>query len=132
MHGINKVILVGCLGRDPEIKYTAAQKIICNLSLATTSHWRDKNTNEYKQETDWHQIVLFNKLAEIAGEYLIKGAKIYIEGNLKTQKYTDKNNIERYRTKIIGQVLQIIDGKKQLNKTTHQKNGNINDDTIPF
>lgn len=111
--GVNKVIIIGNLGADPELRYTPANTAIANMSVATSETWRDKQTGEKKEKTEWHRLVMFNRLAEIAGEYLKKGSKIYVEGRLQTRKWTDNNNIERYSTEIICNELQMLDGKPQ-------------------
>lgn len=99
--GVNKVILVGTLGQDPEVRYMQGNKAVANLSLATNESWRDKQTGEMKEKTEWHRVVLFGKLAEVAGEYLKKGAQVYIEGQLRTRKWTDQASIEKYTTEIV-------------------------------
>lgn len=99
--GVNKVILVGTLGQDPEVRYMQGNKAVANLSLATNESWRDKQTGEQKEKTEWHRVVLFGKLAEVAGEYLKKGAQVYIEGQLRTRKWTDQAGVERYTTEIV-------------------------------
>lgn len=99
--GVNKVILVGTLGQDPEVRYMQGNKAVANLSLATNESWRDKQTGEMKEKTEWHRVVLFGKLAEVAGEYLKKGAQVYIEGQLRTRKWTDQAGIEKYTTEIV-------------------------------
>lgn len=99
--GVNKVILVGSLGQDPEVRYMQGNKAVANLSLATNESWRDKQTGEMKEKTEWHRVVLFGKLAEVAGEYLKKGAQVYIEGQLRTRKWTDQASIEKYTTEIV-------------------------------
>lgn len=115
--GINKVILVGNLGQDPEVRYAQNRNAIANITLATSESWRDKQTGEQKEKTEWHRVVIFGKLAEIAGEYLKKGSKIYIEGALQTRKWTDKDGIERYSTEIVLQpmngTMQMLDGKPE-------------------
>lgn len=100
MASVNKVILVGHLGRDPEVRYLPSGDAIANLSLATTDTWKDKDSGEKKERTEWHRITMFGKLAEIAGEYLKKGSQAYIEGSLTTRKWTDKEGQERYTTEI--------------------------------
>lgn len=112
MNGVNKVILVGHLGSDPEIKSYSNMSVV-NFSVATSEKYKDKTTGDIKQITEWHKVVLFNKLADIANAYLTKGASVYIEGKLKTEKYTDKDGIERYTTKIIGNSLQMLGGKEK-------------------
>lgn len=109
--GINKVILIGNLGGDPEIRYMPSGGAAASLTVATSESWKDKQTGEQQDRTEWHRVVFFNRLAEIAGEYLRKGSKIYIEGSLRTRKWTDKNNVERYTTEIVGNEMQMLDGK---------------------
>jgi len=108
--GINKVILVGNLGADPEVKYTAGGTAIGTLSIATSESWKDKQTGEQQERTEWHRVKLFGRLAEIAGEYLKKGRQVYIEGSLRTDKYTDKEGVQRYSTDIIGNEMQMLGG----------------------
>ena len=108
--GINKVILVGNLGADPETRYTANGGAITNIRLATSESWRDKQTGENQERTEWHRVVLFGKLGEIAGEYLKKGRQVYIEGSLRTNKYTDKEGVERYTTDIVANEMQMLGG----------------------
>ena len=108
--GINKVILVGNLGADPETRYTANGGAITNLRLATSEAWKDKQTGEKQERTEWHRVVLFGKLGEIAGEYLKKGRQVYIEGALRTNKYTDKEGVERYSTDIVANEMQMLGG----------------------
>lgn len=110
--GINKVILIGNLGRDPEVRYTANGAAIANLTLATSESWKDKQTGENVERTEWHRVVMFNRLGEIAGEYLRKGSKVYIEGRLQTRKWQDKNTgQDRYTTEIIADSMQMLDSK---------------------
>ena len=108
--GICKVILVGRLGADPEVKYTGSGTAIATLSVATSESWTDKQSGEKQERTEWHRVKLFGRLAEIAGEYLKKGREIYIEGSLRTDKYTDKQGIERYSTDIVAGEMQMIGG----------------------
>lgn len=108
--GINKVILIGNLGSDPEIRYMPTGGAVANLSLATSESWTDKQTNEKKEVTEWHRVVIYQRLAEIAGQYLKKGSKIYIEGRLRTRKWQDQQGVERYATEIIAEELQMLDG----------------------
>ncbi|ANW46773.1 single strand DNA binding protein [Salmonella phage IME207] len=114
--GVNKVIIVGTLGNDPEVKYSASGSAIVNISVATSEQWKDKQTGEKKEQTEWHRIVIFGKLAEVAGEYLRKGSQVYIEGQLRTRKWTDSNGIDRYTTEIVipqmGGVMQMLGGKR--------------------
>ena len=111
--GVNKVILIGVLGRDPETKSFPNGGSVTNFSIATSEQWKDKNTGEQREETEWHRIVLNNKLGEIAQQYLKKGSKVYIEGSLRTRKWTDKDGVERYSTEIRGDSMQMLDGKSQ-------------------
>ncbi len=108
--GINKVILVGNLGADPEVRYTASGTAITSLSVATSESWTDKQSGEKQERTEWHRVKLFGRLAEIAGEYLKKGRQIYIEGSLRTDKYTDKQGVERYSTDIVANEMQMLGG----------------------
>ena len=109
---VNKVILVGNLGRDPEVRYSPEGAAICNMSIATTSTWKDKASGERREETEWHRVVMYNRLAEIAGEYLKKGRSVYIEGRLQTRKYTDKDGVEKYSTEIVADRMQLIGGAR--------------------
>lgn len=99
--GVNKVILVGHLGQDPEIRYMPNGGAVANMTLATSETWRDKQSGEQKEKTEWHRVVLFGKLAEVAGEYLRKGSQVYIEGSLQTRKWTDQAGVERYTTEVV-------------------------------
>lgn len=112
MASVNKVILVGNLGRDPESRYGADGGAIVNVSLATTDTWKDKSTGEKKEATEWHRLVFFNRLAEIAGQYLKKGSQIYVEGRLRTRKWQDKDGQERYTTEIVIDQMQML-GSRQ-------------------
>ncbi|MBU3694300.1 MAG: single-stranded DNA-binding protein [Rhodocyclaceae bacterium] len=113
MASVNKVILVGNLGRDPEVRYLPSGSALCNLRIATTDSWKDKATGERKEATEWHTVVLFDKLAEIAGEYLRKGRSVYIEGRLQTRKWQDKETgADRYSTEIRGDVMQMLGGRE--------------------
>jgi single-strand DNA-binding protein len=108
--GINKVIIVGNLGADPETRYSAGGTAITSLSIATSESWTDKQSGEKQERTEWHRVKMFGKLAEIAGEYLKKGRQVYIEGSLRTDKYTDKNGVEKYSTDIIANDMQMLGG----------------------
>ncbi|KZC17711.1 single-stranded DNA-binding protein [Rhodanobacter sp. FW510-R12] len=108
--GVNKVILVGNLGNDPEVRYTTSGTAIATLSLATSESWTDKQSGEKQERTEWHRVKMFGKLAEIAGEYLKKGRQVYIEGSLRTDKYTDKSGVEKYSTDIIASDMQMLGG----------------------
>jgi single-strand DNA-binding protein len=107
MASVNKVILIGNLGRDPEVRYMPSGDAMCNLNLATTDTWRDK-AGEKQEKTEWHRVVMFGKQAEVAGEYLKKGSPVYIEGRLQTRKWTDKEGQERYTTEIVGDRMQML------------------------
>jgi len=109
--GVNKVILIGNLGNDPEIRYMPSGGAVANISLATNEIWKDKQTGAQQERTEWHRIVLFNRLAEVVGEYLHKGAKIYLEGSLRTRKWQDKTGQERYTTEIIANDMQMLDSR---------------------
>jgi single-strand DNA-binding protein len=111
MASVNKVILVGNLGRDPETRFSPDGGAICNFSIATTESWKDKTTGEKKENTEWHRIVMYNRLAEIAGEYLKKGRPVYVEGRLKTRKWTDKDGVEKYTTEVIATEMQMLGGR---------------------
>ena len=115
--GVNKVIIVGNLGNDPEVKYTPAGAAITNISVATSESWKDKNSGQTQEKTEWHRIVFFGKLAEIAGEYLRKGSQVYIEGKLQTRKWQDKQGQDKYSTEIIcdsfNGVMQMIGSKPE-------------------
>jgi single-strand DNA-binding protein len=109
--GINKVILIGNLGADPETKYMPSGNAVTNINIATSESWKDKQTGEQQERTEWHRVVFFNRLAEIAGEYLRKGSKVYVEGRLQTRKWTDQQNVERYSTEIIANEMQMLDSR---------------------
>ncbi|MCZ4331058.1 single-stranded DNA-binding protein [Castellaniella denitrificans] len=112
MASVNKVILVGNLGRDPEVRYSPDGAAICNVSIATTSQWKDKASGERREETEWHRVVFYNRLAEIAGEYLKKGRSVYVEGRLKTRKWQDKETgADRYSTEIVADQMQMLGGR---------------------
>ena len=109
--GVNKAILVGNLGRDPEVRYSPNGQAVANVTLATSESWKDKTSGEKQEKTEWHRVVFFGRLAEIAGEYLKKGAQIYVEGRLQTRKWTDKDGNERYTTEIRGDRMQMLGGR---------------------
>ena len=156
MASINKVIIVGNLGNEPENRYMPNGDQVTNISVATTDKWTDKNTGERKELTEWHRITFYRKLAEIAGQYLRKGSQVYVEGRLRTRKYTDKEGIERYATEIIADAMQMLGSAQNAgssqgnypasrqgqNSYANQKNGTIPpasarplsdmDDDIPF
>ena len=112
MASVNKVILVGNLGRDPETRYNPEGGAICNISVATTDTWKDKTSGEKQERTEWHRVVFFNRLAEIAGEYLKKGSQVYVEGSLRTRKWQNKEGQERYTTEIVADRMQML-GSRQ-------------------
>ena len=151
--GVNKVILVGNLGKDPEMKYTASGAAIANLTVATSESWNDKQTGEKKEQTEWHRVVFFRRLAEIAGEYLHKGSQVYIEGKLQTRKWQDQNGQDRYTTEVVGNEMQMLGGRggdsgggastgggggfrnkppAQDNSSQQDSDGGFADDDIPF
>ncbi len=109
--GINKVILVGNCGQDPETRYSASGAAITNLSIATSDSWKDKQTGQTQERTEWHRVVFFNRLAEIAGEYVRKGSKLYVEGRLQTRKWQDQNGQDRYTTEIVASEMQMLDSR---------------------
>lgn len=112
MASVNKVILVGNLGRDPETRYAPSGAAICNVTIATSRNWKDKATGEKREETEWHRVVFYDRLAEIAGEYLKKGRPVYVEGRLKTRKWTDKDGVEKYTTEIIAEEMQLLGSRE--------------------
>lgn len=109
--GVNKVILIGNLGNDPEVRYTPNSNAVATVSLATSETWKDKQSGEAQERTEWHRIVFFNRLAEIVGEYLHKGSKVYIEGSLRTRKWQDKTGVDRYTTEIIANEMHMLDSR---------------------
>jgi single-strand DNA-binding protein len=139
--GVNKVILIGNLGRDPEVRYMPNGQAVANVTIATSEAWKDKNTGEQQERTEWHRVVFFRRLAEIAGEYLKKGSKVYIEGRLQTDKY-DKDGQTHYTTKIIADQMQMLDSKGGSNNFSNPPPDMANepqmaaagdfDDDIPF
>ena len=110
MASLNKIIIIGHLGRDPESRYMPSGEQITSISVATTESWKDKSGNKQEQ-TEWHRISFFGKLAEIAGQYLKKGSQVYVEGRIRTRKYTDRDGVERYQTQIIADTMQMLGGK---------------------
>lgn len=110
--GVNKVILVGNLGKDPESRYLASGTPVSNITIATSEGWKDKQSNEMKERTEWHNVVFFGKLAEIAGEYLKKGSQVYVEGSLRTRKWQDRDGNDRYTTEIVASEMQML-GSRQ-------------------
>ena len=112
MASINKVILIGNLGRDPEVRYTPSGAAVCNVSVATTRNWKDKSSGDKVEETEWHRVVFYDRLAEIAGEYLKKGRPVYVEGRLKTRKWQDKDGKDNYTTEIVAEQMQLLGGRE--------------------
>lgn len=126
---INKVILIGNLGRDPEVRYTPNGLAIANITIATTEAWKDKQSGEQQEKTEWHRIVMYGRTAEIAGEYLKKGSKIYIEGRLQTRKWQDKNtNQDRYTTEVVCDSMQMLDSKSGGSNNIGQTDSNMTTD----
>jgi len=121
MSSLNKVMLIGNIGKDPEVRYTQAGQAVTNISIATTERYKDKQTGQQKEITEWHRVVFFNRLAEIAGEYLKKGAVCFVEGQMRTRKYTDGNGIEKYTTEIVGSSMKMLGGR---DNNSGQQNGN--------
>jgi len=109
--GVNKVILVGNLGADPEVRYMPSGNAVTNVTLATSESWNDKQTGQQQERTEWHRVVFFNRLAEIAGEYLRKGSKVYVEGSLRTRKWQDQSGQDRYTTEIVASEMQMLDSR---------------------
>ena len=114
MASVNKVILIGNLGRDPELRYNANGGAWCTVAIATSRNWKNKDTGERQEETEWHRVVFNDRLAEIAGEYLKKGRPVYVEGRLKTRKWTDKDGVEKYTTEIVATEMQLLGGREGL------------------
>ena len=133
---LNKVMLIGRLGADPEVRYMSSGDAITTIRLATTRRWKDRATNERKEETEWHRITFFGGLAKVASDYLKKGSQAYVEGRIKTTKY-EKNGQDHYSTGIIGEVMNMLDGKNQNDDHSQSSNSQANnhndfDDDIPF
>ena len=145
--GINKVILVGNLGADPETRYTASGAAVTNIRVATSESWRDKQSGEQQERTEWHRVVFFNRLAEIAGEYLRKGSQIYVEGKIQTRKWQDQSGQDRYTTEVVGNEMQMLGTRGDRGGAETQSSGfrnkpqqaavaepsqDFQDDDIPF
>jgi len=149
--GVNKVILIGNLGNDPDVRYTAGGAAVANISIATSESWKDKNTGDPQERTEWHRVVFFGRLAEIVSEYLKKGSKVYVEGRLQTRKWQDKQGNDRYSTEIVANEMQMLDSRGSSgdfnqaatknapaspaaasNSATPQGEDNFVDDDIPF
>jgi single-strand DNA-binding protein len=123
MASVNKVIIVGNLGRDPEVRYTPNGDSITNVTVATTDTWKDKATGEKKEATEWHRVVFFGKLAEIAGQYLKKGRQVYVEGALRTRKWTDKEGQERYTTEIVANEMKMLGSREGMSDAPPRESG---------
>ncbi|MFN3714898.1 MAG: single-stranded DNA-binding protein [Alcanivoracaceae bacterium] len=121
--GVNKVILIGNLGNDPETKFLPSGGAVTNVSLATSESWKDKQTGQMQERTEWHRIVFFNKLAEIAGEYLKKGSKVYVEGSLRTRKWQGQDGQDRYTTEVVVSDMQMLDGRGEGGGTAAPRQG---------
>jgi single-strand DNA-binding protein len=142
--GVNKVILVGNLGQKPEIRYTATQTPVANLSIATTESWKDKESGENRDKTEWHRVVFFGNLAEIAEKYLDKGSSVYIEGKIQTRKWQDKEGKDRWTTEVLGNQLTMLGSRNSSEASVEQNNSSdtpfpeddsgpgLTDDDIPF
>ena len=143
--GVNKVILVGNLGQKPDMKYTQSNTAVANLSLATSESWKDKESGDLKTKTEWHRVVYFGKLAEIAEQYLDKGSKVYVEGKLQTRKWQDQAGNDRYTTEVLGQELTMLDSRGDSSASSfennnsgmseedvNQDNGEFSEEDIPF
>lgn len=124
--GINKVILVGNLGQDPETKYMPSGGAVTNVSIATSETWKDKNTGQPQERTEWHRVVFFNRLAEIAGEYLRKGSKVYVEGSLRTRKWQGQDGQDRYTTEIVASEMQMLDSRGGGDNTNYNQDNYSN------
>jgi len=135
--GVNKVILVGNVGNDPDVRYTANGQAVANLSIATSEVWKDKTTGEKQERTEWHRVVFFGKAAEIVRDYTKKGSKLFIEGALRTRKWEDKSGVERYTTEVVSSDLQMLDGRssdQSMSEAPQMQNSanDMMDDDIPF
>ena len=129
--GINKVILIGHLGQAPEVKYMPSGSAVANISLATSEQWKDKQTGEKQERTEWHRVTFFGRLAEVVGDYLKKGAQVYVEGRIQTDKWQDKDGNDRYTTKIIANEMQMLGGKSDKPQESQGQPDGFDDD-IPF
>ena len=112
MASVNKVILIGNLGKDPEVRYAPSGSAVCNITLATSRNWKDKTSGERQEETEWHRVVFFDRMAEVAGEYLKKGKSVYIEGRLKTRKWTDKEGVDKYTTEVMADRMEMLGSRE--------------------
>ena len=142
--GVNKVILVGNLGQKPEMRYTQTNTAVATLSIATSESWKDKDSGEQREKTEWHRVVFFGKLAETAEQYLDKGSQLYVEGKLQTRKWQDKEGNDRYTTEILGNEMNMLGGRQssseegvydqsqQISQTTQSQDSQISEEDIPF
>ena len=142
--GVNKVILVGNLGQKPEIRYTQTNTAVATLSIATSESWKDKDSGEQREKTEWHRVVFFGKLAEIAEQYLDKGSQLYVEGKLQTRKWQDKDGNDKYTTEILGNEMNMLGGRQissdsgefdqsqPVSQTVHSPDTQISEEDIPF
>lgn len=129
--GVNKVILIGNLGKDPEVRYMPNGQAVANITLATSESWKDKNSGEQQERTEWHRVVFFRRLAEIAGEYLKKGSRVYIEGKLQTRKWQDQNGQDRYTTEIVANEMQMLDSRGGANNYSSAPPADMDDSQVP-
>ena len=134
MSGVNKVIIIGNLGNEPEVKALPSGGAVANLSIATSESWKDKQTGEAKEKTEWHRVVAFNRLAEIMGDYLHKGSKVYIEGQLQTRKWQDKDGSDRYTTEVVARTMQMLDSRADTGQSRQATQPPVQQpaDDIPF
>ena len=134
-NGLNKVLIIGNLGSDPEIKYTSSGSAVANLSIATSERWKDRNTGEQKEQVEWHRVVLFSRLAEIAGEYLKKGSKVFVEGKLQTRDWEDAEGKKRYTTEVIAREMTMLDSRSGSDNAPQPQSSGPEDnfeEDIPF
>jgi len=129
--GVNKAIIVGNLGDDPKTSVLPQGGAVTNFSVATSESWKDKNTGQMQERTEWHKVVMFNRLAEVAGEHLSKGSKVYVEGKIQTRKWKDQSGQNRYTTEIVGNQMQMLDSK-EAKPQPQQSKGDFDDEDIPF
>jgi single-strand DNA-binding protein len=129
--GVNRVTIVGNLGQDPEVKYMPSGGAVTNISVATSESWKDKQTGQQQDRVEWHRIVFFNKLAEIAGEYLKKGSQVYVEGSLRTRKWQDQSGQDRFTTEIVGKEMQMLGSKGSQENNYNNNNGLPQNNTYP-
>lgn len=132
MRGVNKVTIIGHLGADPETRYMPSGAAVANISVATTEKWKDKESGEEKEQTEWHRICFFGRLAEIASEYLRKGSPVYVEGKLQTRKWTDKDGVDRWSTQIVAREMQMLGQKREGSERPPTPPVEAFDDDIPF